>query len=633
MNILKQQIPDSTFKDFINHLEQHYETNFKFYKNNLINKFNSVNSVNNIKNQVELNKKWLVNLCDTVIPPEVQNILQLGPKFNLPSTDQQTIINSTICSVEAAIHNFSEEHQTNTRNSIVNILSNYKHDSTKIPATERHLLNNLRITKQYLKNNPDLRVVSADKGNVTVLLSTIEYNKKMTDLLEDKNTYKHMNKDKTASTQDNSNRLISSWERLGFITNFVAKSLRQYNSTPAKLYGLVKIHKPNNPIRPIVSSSPTYKMSKFFTKILSNVVGKTSSFVKDSFDLKSQLKDLIIPDDFRLFSLDVTSLFTNIPNQLISEIVDKKWNEIQQHTKLNLVTFKVGLNFVINNCFFTFNNNHYHQISGSPMGSPVSPVVANLVMEHLEETVLSNLTFKPLLYLRYVDDIFCIAKKTDIETIHNNFNSFHKKLQFTIELETNNSIPFLDLNIARNNDGRLVTDWYHKNTWSGRYLNYNSYLPLTYKINTITILTKRILQLFDEKFHETNFEILKKTLINNNYPQQLVNRIIKSEQEKHFQPLATNQSTSELSTNKFVFVPYDQRTYHSLKRLFKLHNIQVVAKPSNTLYKHTFSKLKDKTDKQIQSNLIYGVPCTNKTILKETNVQSSISYKYKRSKT
>jgi hypothetical protein len=361
-------------------------------------------------------------------------------------------------------------------------------------------------------------------------------------------------------------------------------------------------------------------MSKFFTKILSNVVGKTSSFVKDSFDLKSQLKDLIIPDDFRLFSLDVTSLFTNIPNQLISEIVDKKWNEIQQHTKLNLVTFKEGLNFVINNCFFTFNNNHYHQISGSPMGSPVSPVIANLVMEHLEETVLSNLTFKPLLYLRYVDDIFCIAKKTDIETIHNNFNSFHKKLQFTIELETNNSIPFLDLNIARNNDGRLVTDWYHKNTWSGRYLNYNSYLPLTYKINTITILTKRILQLSDEKFHETNFEILKKTLISNNYPQQLVNRIIKSEQEKHLQPLATNQSTNELSTNKFVSVPYDQRTYHSLKRLFKFHNIQVVAKPSNTLYKHTFSKLKDKTDKQIQSNLIYEVPCKdcNSTYIGQT---------------
>lgn len=622
-NIVKTQIPQNIIEEFTRHLEQYYEINFKFYKNNLRNKYNSISSDNNSAIETNLKEKWLVNLSDTVLPPKVQATLQLGQKFNLPTTNKQSIINSTICSVEASIHNISEENQINARNSLVNILSNYKYNSSKPSPSDQHLLDSLKTTKKYLKNHPELLVASADKGNVTVIIATEQYNQKMLELLDDSETYIRIKKDKTASTQENANQLISTWERFGFITKNLAKSLRKYNSNPAKLYGLIKIHKPNNPIRPIVSSigSPTYNMSKFFTNILANIVGKTNSFVKDSFDLKSKINNLIIPDDHKLFSLDVISLFTNIPNDIISEIIDKKWNDIQRYTNLTSIAFKNGLSFVVNNCFFSFKDQHYHQISGSPMGSPVSPVLANLVMEHLEETVLASLSRQPLLYLRYVDDIFCIAKETDIQTIHNSFNSFHEKLQFTIETETDNSIPFLDLTIQRNDNGRLITDWYHKNTWSGRYLNYDSYLPTVYKTNTITILTKRILSLSDPEFHNKNFQLLKTTLTENNYPQHIINRTIKLEKQK-FQnpPTLINNPTEETTTQHYISIPYEHRTFDSLKRILKPHNIKLVAKPHNTLYKHTFSKLKDKTDQQLQSNLIYEVPCKdcNQTYIGQT---------------
>ncbi|KAI4475149.1 hypothetical protein M0804_014486 [Polistes exclamans] len=75
------------------------------------------------------------------------------------------------------------------------------------------------------------------------------------------------------------------------------------------------------------------------------------------------------------------------------------------------------------------------------------------------------------------------------------FNSVNNRIQFTMEVENNGTLPFLDMNIIRNEDGSIVTNWYVKPTSSGRCINYNSNHPMSQKIGIIKGLLFRALTL------------------------------------------------------------------------------------------------------------------------------------------
>jgi len=100
------------------------------------------------------------------------------------------------------------------------------------------------------------------------------------------------------------------------------------------------------------------------------------------------------------------------------------------------------------------------------MGSPLSPILADVVMQDLELKAIKNLDFEIPVYYRYVDDILLITPAYKVDTILNAFNNIHSRLQFTVEYEKNKSISFLDLNLSVIND-TLYINWYKKETYSG----------------------------------------------------------------------------------------------------------------------------------------------------------------------
>jgi len=75
------------------------------------------------------------------------------------------------------------------------------------------------------------------------------------------------------------------------------------------------------------------------------------------------------------------------------------------HTNLPLGEFILSTRFVLQSTYFHFNNKFYKQTFGTPMESPLSLVVADLVLQKLESTILNNLTYKSIFYYRYVDNI------------------------------------------------------------------------------------------------------------------------------------------------------------------------------------------------------------------------------------
>jgi len=141
------------------------------------------------------------------------------------------------------------------------------------------------------------------------------------------------------------------------------------------------------------------------------------------------------------------SLFTNVPIELAINSINKRWEYIEGHTKILKTDFIAAIEFVISSIYFNFNKKIYKQTFGTPMRSPLSPIISDLVMRDLKDHVLNSLIIQPLIYYRYMDDILLSTHDLEVHSILEKFNSYHHRLKFTMEPEVNHTINFLDITL------------------------------------------------------------------------------------------------------------------------------------------------------------------------------------------
>ena len=164
---------------------------------------------------------------------------------------------------------------------------------------------------------------------------------------------------------------------------------------PPKFYGLPKIHKPDTPLRPIVSScgSVTYGVAKELAKIIKPLVGKSPHHINSTQDFVEQVKHVTLGPGECLSSYDVSALFTSVPTDpalnIIKDLLEKD-NTLKERIVLAVTDIILLLEFCLKNTYFSFQDQFYEQVEGAAMGSPVSPIVANLYMEYLEQKTLST---------------------------------------------------------------------------------------------------------------------------------------------------------------------------------------------------------------------------------------------------
>ena len=101
-----------------------------------------------------------------------------------------------------------------------------------------------------------------------------------------------------------------------------------------------------------------------------------------------------------------------------------------------------ALDLILTSTYFNFDGKRYRQIEGSPMGNPLSPFFAEVVMRDLETSCMKKLNFKPLVYFRYVDDIFCIVPVDKVDHMKEIFEKYHTKIRFTSEMEKHKFLSF-----------------------------------------------------------------------------------------------------------------------------------------------------------------------------------------------
>jgi len=164
---------------------------------------------------------------------------------------------------------------------------------------------------------------------------------------------------------------------------------------------------------------------------------------------------LSIEEYYELISLDVVSLLTNIHSNLALESVLNRWCQISKGTNILKNEILKTLKLILESTYFKFNEIIYKQKFGTPMSSPLSLIIAEIVLQDLKKKV-GLLSIGIPFYHKYVDDIALAAPKHKINEFLNTFNSLHSRLQFTLEIG-GNKLNFLDVTLIHNK-GKLEFD-------------------------------------------------------------------------------------------------------------------------------------------------------------------------------
>ena len=158
--------------------------------------------------------------------------------------------------------------------------------------------------------------------------------------------------------------------------------------------------------------------------------------LKNSSDAKQFLENIVIPDDQLLVSFDVKSLFISVPtdiaHQQVGEVLLNNQDLLHQHTSLSIEEVLELLSLCLNVAVFQWQERIY-QVHGTPMGSPISVVLAELFMHKLEEEIFLNAPYTPIFWKRYLDDIITVLPRDIIYVFLDYINSVNEHITFTVE--------------------------------------------------------------------------------------------------------------------------------------------------------------------------------------------------------
>jgi hypothetical protein len=184
----------------------------------------------------------------------------------------------------------------------------------KLPKS--NITSRKHIALKTLKGDKSLIIIPADKGRVTVLMDLSEYQQKLEEQLSDTDTYQKLPSNPAQKYKNTLISIMSTWQRSDTpIPISLKRKIQPTAQETPKLYGTPKVHKPEMPLRPIVSSvgGIAYGAARVVADILAPLIGKSKHHIKNSKHFVDTIKELKIPSGWNMVSYDVKSLFTCIP--------------------------------------------------------------------------------------------------------------------------------------------------------------------------------------------------------------------------------------------------------------------------------------------------------------------------------
>ena len=353
---------------------------------------------------------------------------------------------------------------------------------------------------------------------------------------------------------------------------------------------LPKIHKVNNPGRPIVSavSCPTSNIATYLDHILAPMVEQLPTYVKDTPSALRIFQDFEFNGPHRyLFTMDVKSLYTVIPHKdgllALQHFLNKR--TVQDPPTTTLIRLA---ELVLTTNAFIFNDDAFMQISGVAMGSKLGPAYACLFVGHQEELISQSYKGQfPHLLLRYIDDIIAATSLplNQIEEFINYVNNFHPALKFTHTI-SEETVSFLDIKLTIT-ENKITSSVHYKETDAHSYFDYNSSHPPKCKDSIPYSQFRRLRRLCSsQEDFETKTKEMSTFFARSNYPESIIssamNRVSDLSREEALQPSVKQNSIERIPLTL---------TYHPLNKQVK-----------NIIYDNfRILKQDDKTSKIFQS--------------------------------
>ena len=566
------------------------------------------------------------NFSDRQLTTREQTLLAYGLNFKLPifkldffnyflsfeKIHQQlkkepTVNKNNQASLKAQLHNLAFKY-----------FYSFKPQKVFSPIFSR---SDFKILKS-ISQDKSITICRPDKGQGIVIMNRTDYVRKVETILSDRSKFTAIEHNNlllhTLHQEDKVNRLIGKLKKENVLSESTASNLTVSGTSPGTMYGLPKIHKSNWPIRPILSANntSTYNISKYLLPLLEPLTINQYT-VKNSFSFVNNLCNINNTNHLIMSSFDIESLFTQIPLQeTIDIILEKLFSDCDKFHNFNKTQFKSLLDLATKNSFFLFNNVLYKQIDGVAMGSPLGPTLANIFLCHHEKLWLAECPsdFKPKYYKRYVDDTFLLFDNiSKIQPFSDYMNSKHSNIKFTYEIESNNSISFLDI-LINNTNNKFVTSIYRKPTFTGLGMNYLSSIPQLFKVNSIRTLIYRAYHLSSSylNFHK-EVEFLQQYFKNNNFPVNLFQKHLKSFLHKIYNPSPIVHTVDK--RKMYISLPYYGYISEKIRseldsiilKMFPHLNVKLAF--NNSFSIKSFFKHKESLPAHVCSSVIYLYKC------------------------
>ena len=316
-------------------------------------------------------------------------------------------------------------------------------------------------------------------------MNTLDYINEGFRQLSDSNFYIETDTDLTSTHTQDINQFVQELLDNEEIDDKCHSFLTIKKERTSLFYMLPKIHKrlTNPPGRPIVSGNgcPTERISQLVDFFLQPTVQELPSYLRDTTHFLSRLRHLgTLPKDCLLITMDVASLYTNIPNDLGLEAARETLIRLRptqdKPSTENIITL---LHKVLTMNNFDFAGKHYLQVGGTAMGTKVAPSFANTFMGWFERKHVCTYHKQPLLWVRFIDDIFQIWPHgmEEFRLFEEHLNNCVPSIKFETEI-SDSHVHFLDTTVSLDStNNSLSTSLYTKPTDAHNYLSYTSCHP------------------------------------------------------------------------------------------------------------------------------------------------------------